>query len=91
MPGLANYPSLHAAMHAVVSAEVLDAQAQVSSNHDGAWPQMERIHLLIFDECHHVKKGHAGNVIMQEFYHNPRYQVMYCSTACLALEVPPAP
>ncbi|KAI8991530.1 dicer-2 protein [Mycotypha africana] len=29
---------------------------------------LERVHLLIFDECHHATKKHPFNLIMREFY-----------------------
>ncbi|GAA5805026.1 hypothetical protein HPULCUR_010539 [Helicostylum pulchrum] len=30
---------------------------------------LDRVNLLIFDECHHTTKGHPYNLIMYEFYH----------------------
>ncbi|KAF9981623.1 Dicer-like protein 1 [Modicella reniformis] len=32
--------------------------------------KMSKIHLLIFDECHHARKDHPFCCIMKEFYHN---------------------
>ncbi|KAG0042835.1 Dicer-like protein 1 [Gryganskiella cystojenkinii] len=32
--------------------------------------EMSRIHLLIFDECHHARKDHPFACIMKEFYHS---------------------
>lgn len=29
---------------------------------------MDRINLIVFDECHHARKNHPYNVIMREFY-----------------------
>ncbi|GJJ70535.1 endoribonuclease Dicer [Entomortierella parvispora] len=34
--------------------------------------QMSKIHLLIFDECHHARKGHPFARIMRDFYHSRR-------------------
>ncbi|KAG2230114.1 hypothetical protein INT48_006271, partial [Thamnidium elegans] len=30
---------------------------------------LDRVNLLIFDECHHATKGHPYNLIMYQFYH----------------------
>ncbi|KAI8583787.1 hypothetical protein K450DRAFT_219980 [Umbelopsis ramanniana AG] len=30
---------------------------------------MDRINLMVFDECHHATKSHTFNLIMREFYH----------------------
>ena len=37
--------------------------------------QLKEILLLIFDECHHTKKSHPYNLIMQEFYHEKMVEV----------------
>ncbi|KAK9805378.1 hypothetical protein WJX73_008442 [Symbiochloris irregularis] len=39
-----------------------------------AFITLDKIHLLVVDECHHVRKGNAVNIIMQEYYHNPEVQ-----------------
>lgn len=54
----------------VVLEEVLIMTAQIFLNvlrH--GFVNLQHICLLIFDECHHARKNHPFNMIMQEFYH----------------------
>ncbi|KAG0353421.1 Dicer-like protein 1 [Gamsiella multidivaricata] len=53
------------------TADVIVLTAQILSDllrH--GYIKMNRIHLLVFDECHHARKDHPFCKIMKEFYHN---------------------
>ncbi|ORX55708.1 hypothetical protein DM01DRAFT_1335102 [Hesseltinella vesiculosa] len=46
---------------------VMTAQIFLDSLRQG-FVHMDRVNLIIFDECHHATKNHPYNVIMREFY-----------------------
>ncbi|CAO0799484.1 unnamed protein product [Mucor circinelloides] len=46
---------------------VMTAQIFLDTLHHG-FITLEKVHLLIFDECHHATKKHPFNLIMREFY-----------------------
>ena len=48
--------------------------------------QLDELALLVYDECHHCKKSHPANMIMQNFYHKVRplgRQPHSCCAACV--------
>ncbi|KAI8637061.1 putative dicer-like protein [Parasitella parasitica] len=61
---------------------VLTAQIFLDNLRSG-FLTLDRVNLLIFDECHHASKGHPFNLIMVEFYHR-----IYNDSRNQALEKP---
>ncbi|KAG0086071.1 Dicer-like protein 1 [Podila epicladia] len=47
---------------------VVTAQILLDALRQGYW-NMNRINVLVFDECHHAHKTHPYSLIMNEFYH----------------------
>ncbi|KAG0322650.1 Dicer-like protein 1 [Dissophora globulifera] len=54
-----------------IKADVVVLTAQILLDHlRRGHVKMRRIHLLVFDECHHARKDHPFCCIMREFYHS---------------------
>ncbi|KAF7305171.1 hypothetical protein MKEN_01232300 [Mycena kentingensis (nom. inval.)] len=49
---------------------VMTPQILVNLLTHGLWP-LDKISLLVFDECHHTQKNHPYNVIMREYFQLP--------------------